>query len=139
MSAKGNKAMVRRVVEEALNKGELAVIDEAMDPSYVYHVPGNEVRGPDGFKLYVTMMRSALPDLHMTIDEMVAEGDMVASRFTIRGTHRGDLMGIAATGKQVTISEAVFVRFKYGREVEAWPYADTSSIYEQLGVDNPAE
>lgn len=134
MSAEENKAMVRRIVEEAINKGEMAVVDEVLADSYVYHVPGNEVRGPDGFKLYVAMMRTALPDLKITIENMVAEGDMVASRFTIRGTHQGDFMGIAATGKQVTIAEAVFIRFEGGKEVEAWPYTDTLSIYQQLGV-----
>jgi hypothetical protein len=60
MSAKDNKAAVRRTVEEAINKGELDVIDEVMDSGYVYHVPDNEVVGPDGFKLYVSMMRAAL-------------------------------------------------------------------------------
>jgi len=134
MSAKDNKAMVRRVVEEAINKGNLSVLDEIMDDSYVYHVPGSEVRGPDGFKLYATMMRAALPDLKMTIDAMVGEGDLVASRFTIQGTHHGELMGVAPTGKKVTITEAVFVRFENGKEVEAWPYTDTLSIYQQLGA-----
>ena len=137
MSAKDNKEIVRRTVEEAINKGKLDVVDEAMDTSYVYHVPDNEVIGPDGFKLYVSMMRAALPDLHMNIDAMVAEGDMVASRFTITGTHHGHFMGIAPTGKLVTISEAVFIRFENGKEVEAWPYTDTLSIYQQLGVSNP--
>ena len=137
MSAKGNKEAVRRTVEEAINKGELDVIDEVMDAGYVYHVPDNEVVGPDGFKLYVSMMRAALPDLQMTIEAMVAEGDTVASRFTINGTHHGHFMGIAPTGKKVEISEAVFIRFKNGKEVEAWPYTDTLSIYQQLGVSNP--
>ena len=137
MSAKGNKEAVRRTVEEAINKGELDVIDEVMDAGYVYHVPDNEVVGPDGFKLYVSMMRAALPDLQMTIEDMVAEGDTVASRFTINGTHHGHFMGIAPTGKKVEISEAVFIRFKNGKEVEAWPYTDTLSIYQQLGVSNP--
>jgi len=137
MSAKDNKEKVRRTVEEAINKGKLDVVDEVMDASYVYHVPGNEVTGPDGFKLYIAMMRAALPDLEMTIEDMVAEGDMVASRFTIRGTHHGDFMGVAPTGKKVEISEAVFIRFKNGKEVEAWPYTDTLSVYQQMGVSNP--
>ena len=137
MSVKDNKEKVCRIVDEALNKGELDVVDEVLDANYVYHVPGNEVIGPDGFKLYASMMRAALPDLHITIDAMVAEGDMVASRFTVTGTHQGNFMGVAPTGKKVTISEAVFIRFENGKEVEAWPYADTLSIYQQLGVNNP--
>jgi predicted ester cyclase len=137
MSVKENKEKVRRTVEEAINKGKLDVVDELMDASYVYHVPDNEVFGPDGFKLYVSMLRAALPDLKMTIQAMVAEGDMVASRFTIRGTHHGHFMGVAPTGREVEISEAVFIRFENGKEVEAWPYTDTLSIYQQLGVSNP--
>jgi predicted ester cyclase len=137
MSAKDNKEAVRRTVEEAINKGDLDVIDEVMDAGYVYHVPDNEVVSPDGFKLYVSMMRAALPDLKMTIEDMVAEGDTVASRFTIKGTHHGHFMGVAPTGKKVEISEAVFIRFRNGKEVEAWPYTDTLSIYQQLGVSNP--
>lgn len=136
MSSKDNKAKVRRIVEEAINRGEMAVVDEVISDSYVYHVPGNEVTGPDGFKLYIAMMRAALPDLNMTIEAMVAEGDMVASRFVVRGTHHGDFMGVAPTGRKVEISEAVFIRFKEGTEVEAWPYADTMSIYQQMGVSS---
>ena len=83
------------------------------------------------------MMRAALPDLNMTIEDIVAEGDMVASRFTVRGTHHGDFMGVAPTGRKVEISEAVFIRFEEGREVEAWPYADKLSIYQQMGVNSP--
>jgi predicted ester cyclase len=72
----------------------------------------------------------------MTIEDMVAESDTVASRFTIRGTHHGHFMGVAPAGKKVEISEVVFIRFKNGKEVEAWPYTDTLSIYQQLGVSN---
>ena len=137
MSAEDNKEKVRRIVEEAINKGEMDVVNEAISEKYVYHVPGNEVIGPDGFKLYIAMMRAALPDLKMTINAMIAEGDLVASRFTVSGTHHGDFMGVAPTGNKVTISEAIFIRFEGGKEVEAWPYADTLSIYQQLGASPP--
>ncbi len=138
MSAEENKAMVRRIVEEALNKGDLAVVDEVIADSYIYHVPGNEIEGPEGFKQYVNMMRTALPDLNITVDNMVAEGDMVASRFTVRGTHRGELLGIAPTGRQVAITEAIFIHFEDGKEVEAWVYTNMLAIYQQLGVNPPS-
>ena len=137
MSAEDNKEKVRRIVEQAINKGEMDVVDEVISENYIYHVPDNEVVGPDGFKLYVAMMRAALPDLQMTINAMVAEGDLVASRFTITGTHQGHFMGVAPTGNKVTISEAIFIRFEEGKEVEAWPYTDTFSIYQQLGANPP--
>ena len=138
MSTEENKAMVRRIIEEVVNKGDLAVVDEVMASNYVYHFPGMEIKGPEGFKKFVTMMRTAFPDLHVTINDMVAEGNMVASRFTLRGTFKGELMGMAPTRKQLTYPEAVFIHFEGGKEVEAWPDADSLTMYQQLGVSPPA-
>ncbi len=81
MSAEINKAMVRRMAEEVFNKGNLSMIPELVAPNYVYHTTP-EYKGPEGFKNYITMVRKAFPDLHMKIDYMVAEGDMVAIFYT---------------------------------------------------------
>lgn len=80
------------VNEEAINRGELAVIDELVASNYVLHDPGlpEEVRGPEGFKQQIRMERSAFPNLTLRVDERVVEGDKVANRFTIRGTHEGE-------------------------------------------------
>ena len=129
--------MLRRVVEEAFNKGNLAVVDELIAPNYVFHVPGNEVKGPEGFKQYVTMMRTAFPDVHVTLEDMIGEGDKVATRATLRGTHKGDLMGIAPTGKQFTTTGFDIIRFAGGKEVEAFGAADMLAMYQQLGVMPP--
>ena len=138
MSVEENKAMVRRIIEEAVNKGYLAVIDEIMAANYVYHFPGMEIKGPDGFRQFATMMRTAFPDLNVTIDEIIGEGNLVASRLILRGTLKGEFMGMAPTGRKMEFPEAVFVLFEGGKEVEAWPYADIQSMFQQLGLKRPA-
>jgi predicted ester cyclase len=138
MSAEENKKVIRRVWEEAMNKGNLAVADEVMAANYVFHGPGGvDAKGPEGFKQYITIYRTAFPDLHCTIDDMVAEGDKVVSRFTLRGTHKGDLMGIAPTGKKAEIMGIAMNRFAGGKEVEAWGSYDMLKMYQQLGISPP--
>lgn len=137
MSVEENKAIERRIVDEVLNEGNLAVTDEVVAPNYIYHFPFMDVKGPEGCKQFATMMRAAFPDLHVTIDDIIGEGDMVAARATARGTHRGEFAGIAPTGKKVEIKEAVFVQFADGKAVEAWPYVDNLSVFKQLGVSPP--
>lgn len=138
MSVEENKAMVRSVIEEAINKGNLAVIDDIMAPNYVYHFPGMEIKGPEGFRQFATMMRAAFPDLNVTIDEIIGEGNLAAARVTLRGTLKGEFLGQAPTGKSMVFQEAVFVLFEGGKEVEAWPYADTQSMFAQLGINPPS-
>ena len=115
MSIEENKAKVRRVWEEVMNKGNLAVADELMPANYIFHGPGGiDAKGPEGFKQYVTIYRTAFPDLHCTIEDMVAEEEKVVSRFTLRGTHLGDMMGIPPTGKK---AEIVGIVKNYGQFV----------------------
>ncbi len=137
MSVEENIANVRRLNDEVWNKGNLAVVDELVTPDYVFHGPETEIKGPEGLKQYIAAMRTAFPDLHMTIEDMVAEGDMVAARYTARGTFKGEFMGIAPTGKQMTLPNTAFARFKGGKQVEVWPYMDTLAWYKQLGVTPP--
>ena len=138
MSARENKARQRRVWEEVFNKGNLAIIPELFAPNYVYHGPmGIEAKGPEGFKQLVTMFRAAFPDIHVTIDDMVAEGDKVVSRFTFTATHKGEWMGVAPTGKQVTLSGILIDRWVGGKEVEAWSVLDMLAMMQQMGVVPP--
>ena len=137
MSTEENKAVLRRN-EEAFNKGDLAIADETIAPNYVYHGSGGqELKGPEGFKQIITMMRTAFPDLHMTVEDVVAEGDKVAHRLIIRGTHKGELMGIAPTGKQVTVPGANIAHFEGGKQVEVWCTMDLLGMMQQLGVVPP--
>jgi len=138
MSTEQNKAAIRRVYEEAMNKGNVAVLNELMAPDYVYHGPGGtELKGPEAFGQYVAMMRRALPDLQITLKVMFAEGDYVAHRATLTGTHKGDLMGIPPTGKSISLTASTLSRFSGGKEVEAWQEYDTLAFYQQLGVTPP--
>jgi steroid delta-isomerase-like uncharacterized protein len=138
MSTEENKAMLRHNCEEAFNKGNLAVADENMAPNYIYHGSGGqEFKGPEGFKQFITMLRTAFPDLHLMVEDMVAEGDKVAHRLTLRGTHKGDFMGIAPTGKQVTTTAITISRFAGGKEVEAWSNIDMLGMMQQMGIAPP--
>ena len=138
MSTEENKTKQRRVWEDAFNKGDLSVANETIATNYVYHGPmGMEYKGPEGFKQVVTMFRTAFPDLHITVEDMVAEGDKVVSYYTMTGTHKGELMGIAPTDKKVKFSGIVIVRWVGSKEVEARGVGDMLSMMQQLGVVPP--
>ena len=136
MSTEENKALARRVLEEMFNKGNLDLADEVFAPDYVDHDPAmpEDIRGPEGFKEYVSMFRTAFPDVHIEIEDQVAEGDKVVTRWTGTGTHEGDLMGIAPTGNKVTLPGMEIVRFSGGKLAEGWEGYDSMVLMEQLGV-----
>lgn len=138
MSTEENKAIFRRIIEEVWNKGDLAAVDELVAPNHIYHFPGREdIKGPEGVKQFVTMARTAFPDIHITIDDMLAEGDKVACRCTWRGTHKGEIRGIAPTGKQVTVTGIVISHCVGGKEVEGWESTDSLGMLQQMGVVPP--
>ena len=134
MSTEDNKALERRVFEEVLNKGNLALVDELFSPDNVVHTSTGPVHGSEGFKQFVNMYLSAFPDLQFTIEDMVAEGDKVVTRYTARGTHRGDLQGIPPTGKPATVTGIVISRYEGGKSVEGWLEFDALGMMQQLGV-----
>jgi len=136
MSAKEIKALVRRFFEES-NKGEaatMAVIDELFAPNIVYHGGGGEeIRGLKEYK-EASGGYNAFPDLHFTIDDMVVEGDKVAVRITLTGTHKGEFMGHPPTNKKLTLWEITIFRVAGGKFVEGWERADTLGLMQQLGL-----
>ena len=135
-----NKTIARRLYEECFNKGNLGLVDEIVSESFVSSTPnpGGLPPNREGFKQTVTLLRSGFPDLAMTVDDMVVEGDMVAVRVTARGTHKNEFMGIPPTGKQVTMTGMDFMRFENGKVVERWGAWDQLGMMQQLGVI-PAE
>ena len=134
MSADTNKEMVRRLVVEPW-EGNLDVIDELVASNYVGHDPAQpDMQGPKGIKDFITGYRAGYPDGKITIDEQLAQGDLVATRWTGRGTHQGELMGIPPTGKQVTVSGITISHVKNGKVVEEWTNWDTLGMLQQLGV-----
>jgi steroid delta-isomerase-like uncharacterized protein len=135
LSAETNKQIVRRVAEEPWG-GNFEAIDELVDPGYTGYDPSQPepTRGPAGFREFITTYLTGFPDGGITVDQQLAEGDFVATRWTGRGTHQGDLMGIAATGKQVTVSGITISRVSNGKIVEEWTNWDTLGMLQQLGV-----
>ena len=130
-----NKAVVRRVIEEIVNGGNLALADTLVAPNYIYHGPGGlEFRGPEGFRQLVSVYRTAFPDLRLTIDDIIAEDDKVVVRWTGRGTHRGDLAGIAPTGRSTTVTGMIISRLAEGKVVEDFESFDELELLRQLGV-----
>lgn len=135
MSAE-NKALARRLVEEAFNAGRLEVVDELVASDFVEHDPSltEEVRGPAGVKELIAGYRAAFPDIRITIEDQIADGDYVVSRWSGTGTHQGELMGMPATGKQATVTGITIDRIADGRIAESWDNWDTLGMMQQLGA-----
>ena len=135
-----NKAAYRRFIQEIFNEGRLEKLDELLAPSYILHnAPLGTPPGRDGVRQVVTMFRTAFPDLEVTIEDQVAEGDKVCSRTTTRGTHRGAIFGIRPTGKAVTMRGLTLVRIADGRVAESWVSNDVMSLMNQLGAGTPGK
>ena len=125
MSVEENKAIVNRVWHEVLNEGKLDIVNELVDTNYVYHGPGAyEIRGPEGLKQFVQGLRTSFPNLHFTVEDLIAEGDKVASRWTLRGTGK-------ITNKQVALRGIIITRVVGGKCVEDWEIYDRLDIAEQ--------
>lgn len=129
-----NKQLIRRAFEDVYNRGNLDLIDELVSSDFVAHSSTEDVYGPAGIKQFVTELRTAFPDLHMTIDDQVAEGDRVVTRWTATGTHTGPYRGIPPTGKQGKITGIDIDRIVDGKGVECWSNEDDLGMLQQLGV-----
>lgn len=135
MSTEQNKDLVRRFYEEVFNNKNLASLNEFVDPHIVEHsLPPGLPAGSEGTRQFIGMYLAAIPDFHLTTEDMIAEGDRVATRLTYHGTHRGELMGIPPTGKQATVTGIQIVRIANGRIVENWINFDALGMLQQLGV-----
>jgi predicted ester cyclase len=134
-STEANKASVRRFYDEVFNKKNRAAIDEFIDPSCVDHAaPPGTPGGLKGVKQTLTMYLTAFPDLHFTVEDIIAEGDKVVARLTVRGTQQGVFMGIPPTGKQTTSTAIDINRIVGDKSVEHWLNMDTLGLLQQLGA-----
>ena len=130
-----NKTLMRRFYEEVFNKGNLAVVDELTAPAFVDHDPSpGQAPGIAGFKQMVTAMRTAFPDMRVTVEQMLAEGDKVAAHLSFRGTHTGDFMGMAPSGKEVMAKVSDIIRLAGGKAVERWGVEDMSGLFPAPGA-----
>jgi steroid delta-isomerase-like uncharacterized protein len=138
MATEDNKAKLRRIFQECFNQGNLATADELVAPdcrdTSPGIPPGVPTTGPDTLKSIVPQLRTAFPDLQVTIDEMVAEGDVVVARTTCTGTHRGNFQGIPATGQRVNWSSIDIVHVRGGQFVSHHGLQDGVGLLQQLGA-----
>ncbi len=135
--SEGNKALARREVEEIFTQGKLDVAEEIYTSDFVDHdlVLPREMHGPEEMKEYVGMYRSAFPDLKVTLEDQVAEGDKVVNRWTAQGTHLGEYMGIAPTGKEVRFAGMHISRIaQEGKIAENWEVYDLMGLMRQIGA-----
>ena len=136
MSLEQNKALLTRSFEELFNRGNLDVADELFAPDFAEReeLPAGLPGGREGVKQLTAMFRRAFPDFHVTIDDIITEGDRVVVRSTWTGTQRGEFMGIPPTGKSICFGVIDIVRIAYGKAVEHWGQLDSMRMMQQLGA-----
>jgi len=135
-----NKEVVRQAHERVWSQGDLAAIDELYAPDFVCHfLVGPEWRGREGVREAVTNHRRSFPDWKEEIEDIIAEGDRVVTRFRSSGTHRGEFQGIPPTGRRVMIPEVAIVRLVDGQIVEQWGFPDIAGLLRQLQPEEPPE
>ena len=133
-----NKQKARRMLEEAFGQGKVQIVEEILDPNFVCYDPNSEsgeVRGANYLKEEIEYFRNAVPDLTYTVEDQVAEGDKVVTRYTATGTHQGEFFGVAPTGKRIEMSGIQIDRFgESGKMVEEWPEYDLLGAMKQMGA-----
>jgi steroid delta-isomerase-like uncharacterized protein len=133
--AEENKQIVREFIEEVLNRQRVDLMSELLAPDYALHFPG--MPGPlkrEAFPVFIASFPAAFPDFHLAVESLIAEGDEVAVRFVLSGTHQGEFMGIAPTGRKVEVPGHVFYRIRGGKIVDDRPIFDRALMLEQLGA-----
>ena len=131
-----NKAAMRRIYEEFWNRGDFGALDEIVSSDYVGHlpVPPGAPSGREGLRWLIQVYRAAFPDIHVKVEDQVAEGDKVLTRIALEGTHTGQFMNIAPTNKEVKVTALVLTRFQNGQNVEGWAELARFGLMQQLGV-----
>jgi steroid delta-isomerase-like uncharacterized protein len=138
MSAEDNKRLLHRSVDEFWNTGNVGAIDQLYATNYVGHDPSGANEGDlEHFKQYAQAVFAAFPDLRLTLDDVIAEGDKVVKRWTARCTHTGEFMGVPATGNKLEITGTTTYRVGGGKFVESWWNTDTLGMMQQMGVIPP--
>ena len=129
-----NQETIRRFVDEVINNRNLTVIDKIIHPNYIYRTPDQELHGRQALRQLFSDYQKGLPDLHVKIDDLVCTDDKAVLLFTLTGTHENDLMGIPATGKQVSINGMTCSRFENGQIIEEWELLDQLTMFQQLDI-----
>jgi len=134
VSEEQNKQVFRQLIEEGFSQGKLEVLNDVFAPNFVEHQDGFVPPNVEGVKGAIVSLRTAAPDLKLTIEEIIASGEKTWARITGRGTHRGPFMGRPATGRPFAITVIDICRFENGKIVEHWGVADRLSMMAQLGL-----
>ena len=135
MSLTDNKDIIRRYYNDMWNRWDMAVADEIIAEDITFRGSlAVTVQARDGFKQYVDLVRSAFPDFHNAIDDLIAEGDRVVARLTYSGTHQGELFGVAPTGRQVTYAGVAIFHIANGQVIDGWVMGDTLGVMRQIGA-----
>ncbi len=134
MSEEQNKRVFERVIKEAYSKGNVDVLDEAFAPNFIEHQAGIVPPTAEGVRRSIALIRTAFPDMNLTIEEIIAVGDKTWARITGRGTHKGPFMGIPPTGKPIAVTVMDVCRFEGGKIVEHWGVADQLAVMAQIGA-----
>jgi steroid delta-isomerase-like uncharacterized protein len=129
-----NEAIIRRLIEEVLNRGQIDLLAELIAADHVGHDPLGDHYGREGLRIVVAEYRAAFPDLRVTVEDLVTESDKVVHRFTLRGTHVGPFMGIPPTGRLLTVAGIAIDRFTDGKVAESWVSLDALNLLRQLGA-----
>ena len=137
MLAKENKAIVRRLIEEAWNEGKIDVVDELLSSDYLLHIDAPGATDREGYKQVISMYRNAFPDFHFVTEDIIAEGDKVVIRVTMTGTQEGEVMGFPPTGKKLTMTAISIRRLENGKIVEEWVETNMFGFLQQMGVIPP--
>jgi len=133
-SSQAHEQAIRRFIKEVINNENFSIISELIHPDYVHRSPDGEVYGSEGLKALFSSYRTAFPDLNIDIDDLVVAGDKTVLSFTLTGTHKGELMGIAATNQPVKVHGIVISRFEEDKIVEEWEIVDLLTMFQQIGI-----
>jgi steroid delta-isomerase-like uncharacterized protein len=130
------KMLMRRAVKEVWNGENFASVDELVTSDVVLHLPkpGNEIHGAEGVRQFYVTLHAAFPDIHFTIEDQIAAGDKVVTRWTCRGTHKGEFQGMSPTGKQISMTGIDIDRIANSKVVECWPVMDELGLLQQIGA-----
>ncbi len=138
MGIEENKAVIIQEVADAWNKGEYSEVIRMISPEYTYHSPtGRDFKGHDGFRQIFSIWRTACPDLHAEIKEIIGEGNTVVVHISWTGTFTGKFLDFEPTGNKIRMEEVWIHHFKDGKDVEGTPYANLKSLASQMGIDLP--
>lgn len=127
------KQLFREVVEEVWHRGNLAHIRDAFHPAFVGNRPGHRLQDLGAYRRYVTGTRAAFPDVRIDVHQQIGEGDLVASRYVVRGTHYGEFFGVPATGRRIAVEGMTFHRFSGDRIAESWGCWDALGLLTAIG------